>query len=135
MGFFVSYNDRKDRGFLKSLNAPPVKSCGRSFNPMVFVLFGFKRLYLKSRVPDCQSGDPGAIPGSCRFLYAGSLTQSHGLQNRQMRVRILPGMIYPDVAECIRTCLRNKRRKASGCKSFRRDHFCRRASVATGALL
>ena len=34
----------------------------------MFVLFGFRRLYLKSRVPDCQSGDPGAIRGSRIFL-------------------------------------------------------------------
>ena len=79
MGFFVLHNDIiKDREFLKFLNAPPVKSCGRS-NPRVFVLFGFKRLYLKSRVPDCQSGDPGAIPGSRK--HAAHQLAQEGLQN------------------------------------------------------
>jgi hypothetical protein len=47
---------------------------------MVFVLFGFKRLYLKSRVPDCQSGDSGAIPGSRKHV-ARQLAHA-GLQNQ-----------------------------------------------------
>ena len=33
------YTTIRDREFLKFLNAPPMKSCGRS-NPRVFVLFG-----------------------------------------------------------------------------------------------
>ena len=50
MGFFVSYNDRKDRGFLKSLNAPPVKSCGRSLIRGCLFFFGLKAVISQAAV-------------------------------------------------------------------------------------